>query len=103
MGERHSEWEPARVLQSREAVAQTPGEDAGSFLSVGSEFAHLVRRERPVHREIVPHRSSGVHFRERAARFLRRLYATASRGSESAGEREDALASCPLQVRPIRG
>ncbi len=60
-----------------EAVAQTPGEAAGSFLSVGSKIAHLVRRERPVHREVIPHVGSGVHFRERAAHFLRRLYATA--------------------------
>ena len=56
----------------------TPGEAAGSLLSVGFEVAHLVRRERPVHCEFAPHIGSGVHFRECAARFLRRLYARAS-------------------------
>jgi hypothetical protein len=45
---------------------------------MGSEIAHLVRRERPVDREVVPHVGSGVHFHARAARFPRRLYATAS-------------------------
>jgi hypothetical protein len=33
MGERHSEWEPARVLQSREAVAQKPSEKTPSTLT----------------------------------------------------------------------
>jgi hypothetical protein len=82
------------LLPLVEAVAQTPREAAGSFLSVGSEIAHLVCRERPVHREVVPHIGSGVHFRERAARFLRRLYATASVRSDSVlGMERDA--SCP--------
>jgi hypothetical protein len=61
-----------------EAVAQSPGEVAESFLGVGSEIVHLVHRERPVRREPVPHVGSGVHFRGRAPRFLSRLYATAS-------------------------
>jgi hypothetical protein len=61
-----------------EAVAQTPGEAAGSLLRVGSEIGHLVRRERVVRRKVVPHGGSVLHFRERAARFLRRLCATAS-------------------------
>jgi len=67
------------VLLSREAVAQTPGEAAGSLLRVGSEIGHLVRRERVVRRKVVPHGGSVLHFRERAARFLGRLCATASR------------------------
>jgi Multicopper oxidase len=61
-----------------EAVAQTPSEAAGSLLRVGSEIGHLVGRERPVGRKVVPHGGSGMHLRERAPRFLRRLYATAS-------------------------
>jgi hypothetical protein len=68
---------------SREAVAQTPGEAAGSLLRVGSEIGHLVRRERVVRRKVVPHGGSVLHFRERAARFLRRLCATASRDLDS--------------------
>jgi deazaflavin-dependent oxidoreductase (nitroreductase family) len=51
---------------------------------VGSEIAHLVRREPPVHHEVVPHVGCDVPFRERAARFLRRLYATASAHCDSA-------------------
>jgi hypothetical protein len=44
-------WRVAALLLIVEVVAQTsPGEAAGSLLSVGSELAHLVRRERPVHR-----------------------------------------------------
>jgi hypothetical protein len=81
--------EPSAValLRSREAVAQTPGEATGSLLSVGSEIGHLVRRELPARRKLVPHGGAGMHLRERAARFLGRLYATASRerGSETNG------------------
>src|SRR5688572_20551350 len=62
-----------------EAVAQTPGEATGSLLRVRSEIGHLVRRELPARRKVVPHGGSGMHLRERAAHFLRRLYATASR------------------------
>jgi hypothetical protein len=69
---------PSYLLLCAEAVAQTPGEAAGSLLRVGSEIGHLVRRERVVRRKVVPHGGSVVHFRERAARFLRRLCATAS-------------------------
>jgi hypothetical protein len=55
-----------------------PGEPAQSLLRLGSEIGHLVRRERPVRRKVIPHGGAGMHLRERAARFLRRLYATAS-------------------------
>jgi hypothetical protein len=68
-----------------EAVAQTPGEATGSLLRVGSEIGHLVRRELPARRKVVPHGGAGMHLRERAARFLERLYATASTIGESAG------------------
>jgi len=60
--------QPALSLP-HEAVAQTPGEAAGPFLSAGPEIAHLVRRKRLVHRWDVPHVGSGAHFRECAARF----------------------------------
>jgi hypothetical protein len=54
---------------------------AGCIASKGGlQNGHLVRRERTVCREGVRHGGSGVHFRERAARFPRRLYATATGG-----------------------
>src|SRR3954447_20298573 len=56
-----------------EAVAQTPGELAGSFLRVGSERGHLLRRTQRVSRPVVPHDSPGVYFRERGAAFPRWL------------------------------
>src|SRR5918996_1349153 len=68
---------------SREAVAQTPGEAAGSLLRVGSENGHLVRRTRAARREVVAHGRADVHFLERAAASPRRLCATASRGRSS--------------------
>src|SRR3954453_15621894 len=61
-----------------EAVAQTPGELAGSFLRVGSQRGHLLRRTQRVSRPVVPHDSPGVYFRERGAAFPRWLCATAS-------------------------
>jgi hypothetical protein len=65
---------------------------------VGSEIGHLVRRELPARRKVVPHGGCGMHLRERATRFLRRLYATASHGSRCAcdtvaGERRRPAAS----------
>jgi hypothetical protein len=66
-----------------EAVAQTLDEPAGSHLRVGCENGHIGRRERPTQRKVAAHDGSGVHFRERAARFRRRLYATASMHSDS--------------------
>ena len=50
---------------------------------MGSENGHLVRRGRAVCREVVAHGCSGVHFRERAAAFPKRLYATASWESDT--------------------
>jgi hypothetical protein len=71
------------VSRSREAVAQTPGEPARPSLRVGSENGDLVRHAHVVHPEVVAHGCAGVPFRERAAAFPRRLYATASRESDS--------------------
>ena len=82
-----------------EAVAQTPGKAAGPLLRVGSEIGQLVRRKRVVCRNVVPHSCSGVHFRERAARFLRRLCATASAIRSSrciARKRRDQSAASPM-------
>jgi hypothetical protein len=62
-----------RLLMWTEAVAQTPGEAAGSLLSVGSEIGHLSRHERGVRRKVVGHNGCDGHFRERAAHFLRPL------------------------------
>jgi hypothetical protein len=52
---------PAMVLLSRASpgVSQTP---------------YLGRHERPIRPEVVGHDASDVHFRERAARFVRRLH-----------------------------
>src|SRR5918992_4199901 len=86
-----SRVERIALPQSREAVAQTPGEAAGSLLRAGYEIGHLVRREGPVRRNVVPHGGSGMQLRERAARFLRQLCATASR--ESANRRGPAQSS----------
>jgi hypothetical protein len=77
---------PGRSL-SREAVAQTNCEAAESLLRRGSEIGHLDRRGRSLSREGVPEGGSGVDFRGRAASFLRRLSATASRAGERVGGR----------------
>jgi hypothetical protein len=45
----------AALLLFVEAVAQTPGEPAGSFLRAGSENGHLVHRAQFVHRAVVAH------------------------------------------------
>ncbi len=50
-----------------------------SLLRVGSENRHPVRREWTVRLEIAARSCSGVHFRERAAAFPRRLCTTATR------------------------
>ena len=63
------------------AVAQTPGEPAGSFLRAVSEIGHRIRHARRVRPEIVTPNRSGGHLRNRAAAFPRRLYATATHGS----------------------
>ena len=64
---------------SDEAVAQTPGELAGSLLRVGSENGHLIiRRAQGLRGDVAAYGSSGRHFLERAAPFQRRLCATAS-------------------------
>jgi hypothetical protein len=70
---------------SREAVAQTPGEAAGSFLRVGFEIGHRIRHESRVRPEVVRPSRSGGHLRDRAAAFPRWLYATASTTSRSTG------------------
>jgi len=67
------------------AVAQTSAEPAGSLLRVGSESRHPGRRERTVRRDVVAQKCSAVHFSERAAAFLRRLYATPTTKSRSRG------------------
>src|SRR4051794_37580032 len=77
-----------------EAVAQTPGELAGSFLRVGSERGHLLRRTQRVSRPVVPHDSPGVYFRERGAAFPKWLCATASpRAAEVDHKPDEALAA----------
>jgi hypothetical protein len=68
------------------AVAQTPREAAESLLRVGFEIGHLVRRDRPMRRRVSPHGGSGMHLRERATRFLRRFYATASLAAAATSE-----------------
>ncbi len=60
------------------AVGKTPGEPAGSLVRVGSENGHLVRRTQAVRCEDVVHGGADVHLRKRAARFLERLFPTAS-------------------------
>jgi hypothetical protein len=60
------------------AVGKTPGAHAGSLVRVGSENGHLVRRTQAVRCEDVVHAGSEVHLRTRAARFLERLYPTAT-------------------------
>ena len=65
------------------AVAQTPGEPAGSFLRAVSEIGHRIRHARRVRPEIVTPNRSGGHLRNRAAAFPRRLYATATMESRS--------------------
>src|SRR5215207_2042468 len=64
-----------------EAVAQTPGELAGSVLRPGSENGQVCPHARPAALDAAPPSRSGTHFRERAAPFPRRLCATASRES----------------------
>jgi hypothetical protein len=56
-----------------------PASPAGSFLRVGSENGHRIRRAHVFGREVVALSSAGAPFRERAARLRKRLYATASR------------------------
>jgi hypothetical protein len=79
LAECHACFQRDRLLLLAEAVAQTPGHAAGSLLRVSSEIGHLVRPERAGGRQVVPDGGSGVHFRERAAGWRRRLCATASR------------------------
>jgi hypothetical protein len=61
-----AEFQGSALVLVAEAVAQTPGEPAGSLLRVGCENGRLIRREHPVHRQRVPHGCSGVPFRQRA-------------------------------------
>src|SRR5215218_10261371 len=72
------------VLQLDVAVGKTPGEPAGSPVRVGSENGHLVRRTQAVRREGVVHDGSEVHLRKRAARFLERLFPTATSTNSTA-------------------
>jgi hypothetical protein len=67
-----------RRLLRVEAVAQTPGELAGSVLRVGSETRQVVRHAPPAGHDVAPLNRSGTDFREHAAPFPKRLYATAS-------------------------
>ena len=75
------------LLDSSVAVGKTPGEHAGSLVRVGSENGYLVRRTQAVRCEDVVHGGSEVHLRKRAARFLERLYPTATSTSSTAGLR----------------
>jgi hypothetical protein len=68
----------APLLLASVAVGKTPGEHAGSLVRGSSENGHLVRRTQPVRCEDVVHGGSEVHLRKRAARFLERLYPTAT-------------------------
>jgi hypothetical protein len=91
------------LLRLVEAVAQTPGEPVRPFPRVGSENAHLVRHAHVVRREVVAHGSAGVPFRERAAAFPRRLYATASAQSDMLKTRSASRGRRPYgrMVRPV--
>jgi hypothetical protein len=80
----HEEPTPG-VLVLDVAVAKTPGEHAGSLVRAGSENDHLVRRTQAVGWEDVVHGGSEAHLRKRAARFLERLYPTAT--DEGSGDR----------------
>jgi Transposase IS116/IS110/IS902 family len=59
-------------------------EAAGSFLTVGSEIGHRMRRARRVRPEVVTRSRSSGHLRDRAAARAGRLCATASTRSGSA-------------------
>jgi hypothetical protein len=80
------------------AVGKTPGEPAGSLVSVGSENRHLVRRTQPPRRERTVHGGSEVHLRKRAALFLRRLFPTASDECEC-GAKQKARWQTPASRR----
>src|SRR3954466_5286781 len=104
---------PLWLSLSREAVAQTPGELAGSPLRPGSENGHLIRHARVASGYVVGYGSSGTYFVELTAGFRRHLYATASaqsgsrtppgRAAASHGKRK-GLAREPVDARePYRG
>jgi hypothetical protein len=65
------------------AVAQSPGEPAGSVLRPGSENGQVVRHTPAAARHGGRLSISGTHFRERAAPLPRRLYATATSKSSA--------------------
>ena len=71
------------LLVFAEAVAQTPGEAAGSLLRVGSEIRHRIRHVKSVRSDGVAASLASGHLQERAATFPRRLYATATDKSSS--------------------
>jgi hypothetical protein len=96
--------DPARVSLSRVAVGKTPGEPAGSPVKVGFENGHLVRRRQAVRREGFVHGGSEVHIRKRAARFLERLFPTATRELDSPPVPSVTAAShTTLGASPARG
>jgi hypothetical protein len=68
----------AAVLLFDVAVGKTPGEPAGSLVRVGLEYGHLVRRMQAVRRAGAVHGDSGGHLRRRGARFLERVFPTAT-------------------------
>ena len=83
------------------AVAQTPGEAAGSFLRVGSEIGHRIRHARCTRPDLVtPSRSDG-HLRDRAAAFPRQLYATAAMRSDHARPRPGLLSRSAGRSSPL--
>jgi hypothetical protein len=69
------------------AVAQSPGELAGFVLRPGSENGQVVRHAPTAARHAGQLSISSTHFRERAAPFRRRLYATATAQSRRASTR----------------
>ena len=90
----HADSHHAAALDERGALLGTEGfatttdgygELAGSVLRLGSKNGQVVRHAPRAPRGPARLNRSGPHFRERAAPFRRRLYATASRGWSTLG------------------
>src|SRR5919108_3145623 len=92
------------VLDFDVAVGKTPGEPAGSVVRVGSENGNLVGHAQTVRREGVVHGGSGVHLRQRADRFLERLFPTATDDSSCDERRRYSSTGAAARGRePIAG
>jgi hypothetical protein len=74
---------PCALPLASVAVAQTPGDAAGSFLRVGSEIGHRITHERCLHAEVVTASRAGGHLRDHPSASPRRLYATATSRSST--------------------